>query len=123
MPSSRSLIPYVAYRLLGGALIFLMAASTLPAQTYRLAWPEAASHTLSVEIEVVPEADARSTEFQMPTWRPGRYIRQDYASAVWAAEAESSTGDPLPVEKAGPSTWRVTHAAGLEAIRLRYLGA
>ncbi|MFN0201112.1 MAG: hypothetical protein ACKVTZ_06300, partial [Bacteroidia bacterium] len=60
--------------------VFVFASFALKAEyNYTLAWEMPSTHTYKVSLQV--EANSgQSTDFQIAVWRPGRYIRQDYAA-------------------------------------------
>jgi predicted metalloprotease with PDZ domain len=75
---------------------------------YRLRWGQPQEFTFYVEIELEPQAGTH-TELQLPVWRPGRYIIQDYAAAVSRFEASDANGMPLSWKKSEKSVWRITN--------------
>ncbi len=79
------------------------------AGTYTLSWSKRYTHSYEITYRTSP-AEGSYTDFQMPIWRPGRYIRQDFAGAVSDFQATSLTNKKLKWAKISPSTWRVFHA-------------
>ena len=57
--------------------------------TYRLAMSRPVSHLfeVTIEIELAKDATAKSLDFQMPKWSPGRYAVFDFAKNVQEFEA------------------------------------
>ncbi|MFK7922925.1 MAG: M61 family metallopeptidase [Bacteroidia bacterium] len=86
---------------------------------YVLRWLTPNTHTLVIELTVEVGAEGY-TDFQVATWRPGRYILQDYAAAVSHFEARRPNSGPLRWEKTTPSTWRVYGEGGKITISYRY---
>ncbi|MEL6671688.1 MAG: PDZ domain-containing protein [Bacteroidota bacterium] len=74
--------------------------------TYTLDWLTPNTHTYLVSLEVAPSSGAL-TEFMLPTWRPGRYILQDYAAAVSHVEVVNEKGEAVSWRKTTPSVWSV----------------
>lgn len=73
---------------------------------YDLSWDNPSSHLYQISLT----ADAASgdyTDFQIPAWRPGRYIIQDYAAAVSQFAAKGAEGKSLNWTKIDNDTWRV----------------
>ncbi len=75
---------------------------------YRLYWATEGPFTYRVEVHA-PTSTGKYTDFRMPAWRPGRYILQNYAGAVYDFAAEGQDGTPLPWQKVDKDTWRVLH--------------
>ena len=72
---------------------------------YTLGWRDPATHLYDVSLSFMPESQD-SVDVHLPIWRPGRYVRQNYAANV----QEFSAGDgerALAFRKSGLSTWRV----------------
>ncbi len=85
---------------------------------YTLSWTNPQSHTFNISIES-PTTGSEYTDFQLPRWRPGRYILQDYAAAVSNFAAEAGD-EPLRFEKLESSRWRVYHPGYEGTIRVSY---
>jgi predicted metalloprotease with PDZ domain len=86
--------------------------------TYRLSMPRPVSHLFEVNIEVELPSDttAKSLDFQMPKWSPGRYAVFDFAKNVQQFQAlggicppvePKCVKPPLPVSRVDDQTWRV----------------
>ena len=84
--------------------------------TYHLAMSRPVSHLLEVTIEVTlaKDATARSMDFQMPKWSPGRYAVFDFAKNVQEVSARKACPAGLDCTLANPTiariddqTWRV----------------
>jgi predicted metalloprotease with PDZ domain len=84
---------------------------------YRIAWRQPNDHLFDIEIGFT--ASRRDPELMLPAWRPGRYLRQNYAANVRQWEARGTGGASLPIEKIAPSAWRV-RADRAEAVTVRY---
>lgn len=85
---------------------------------YVLSWkmPQHHIYHVTLEIEANP---AEFTDLYMATWRPGRYIRQDYAAAVGDISITDKNGKPLKWEKPNSSCWRVYASKG-EKLHVEY---
>lgn len=88
-----------------------------PAVRYRIGWDNPNEHLFDIEIAF--RARSRETELQLPAWRPGRYLIQNYAANIreWSARARGAGA--LPIEKRGKSTWVVTAKSGQDVV-VRY---
>lgn len=78
---------------------------------YRLRWGQPQEFTYFVEIELEPQPGG-FTELQLPVWRPGRYILQDYAGGVSRFAASDEKKKPLEWRKTEKSVWRVKNPDG-----------
>ncbi|MEL7533823.1 MAG: hypothetical protein AAFN10_21090, partial [Bacteroidota bacterium] len=108
------------YRLLFSLCGLLLTQSLFASDyEYVMRWLTPNTHTYVIELTVDAGAEGY-TDFQMATWRPGRYILQDYASAVSHFEARKPNSGPLKWEKTTPSTWRVYAEGGKVTIKYRY---
>jgi predicted metalloprotease with PDZ domain len=100
-------------------LLLLTLPTLLPAAVYEYTLKLLPPHTHTLAIELAVEADSQPyLDFQMATWRPGRYIYQDYAAAVSHFFAQTADGKPLRWHKVSPSAWRV-YPDG-EEVRISY---
>ena len=95
----------------------------LPSVTYHLAMSRPVSHLFEVTIgvDLGNDATAKSIDFQMPKWSPGRYAVFDFAKNVQEFKAahldckrHGETGSafdcavtPLPVARVDDQTWRI----------------
>lgn len=97
----------------------LFVATLLPAQSYQyeLSWQQAESHWYNVKLTADPAG--RTTDFQLPAWRPGRYYLQDYAAAVAGFAAVDAAGNKLQAQKVDNDTWRV-ESDGTQPITVEY---
>ena len=87
---------------------------------YTLQWLTPNTHTYVISLETQNQTNTY-TDFKLPSWRPGRYILQDYAGAVSHFEAKDASGNPLKWHKVDKDTWRVTHSQrGPVKITYRY---
>jgi predicted metalloprotease with PDZ domain len=87
---------------------------------YTISWREPHSHLYDVEL-TFEAAGQDSADVHLPVWRPGRYVRQNYAANVQEVTATAGD-DALPIRKVGLSTWRVTarEPGGLGRVTVRY---
>lgn len=75
---------------------------------YTLRWDKPNTHLYLISLSTEPQTDTY-TDFQIATWRPGRYIDQDYAAAVANFVAQNVDGTALSFVKINKNTWRVSH--------------
>jgi predicted metalloprotease with PDZ domain len=87
-----------------------MAESKREALRYRIGWTRPNDHLFDIRIEFT--AGRRNPELSLPVWRPGRYLRQNYAANVRQWRARIAGGPALPMDKTEPSRWRVQAARG-----------
>ncbi|MGQ9864549.1 MAG: M61 family metallopeptidase [Bacteroidia bacterium] len=74
---------------------------------YKLSWGNLLpAHTYQIEA-VFPKTEHSPVEVRLPAWRPGRYILQNFASAVWDFGAYDLKGNPLPWKKTEKDVWQV----------------
>lgn len=73
---------------------------------YRLSWDAPNSHLLRIEMTVTGE-QSPAVDFRLPSWRPGRYIIQDFVKNLRDFRAVDETGRPLPFRRLDKATWRV----------------
>ncbi|MBX7243209.1 MAG: hypothetical protein K1X92_15800 [Bacteroidia bacterium] len=85
---------------------------------YTLRWDKPNTHTYWIEIETEPQTES-TTEFRIATWRPGRYIAQDYAAAVGSFAVTDEKGNALKYVKTNKNTWRVNHG-NITKIKVKY---
>jgi predicted metalloprotease with PDZ domain len=84
---------------------------------YTIGWRDPATHLYDVSLTFVPDAQD-SVDVNLPIWRPGRYVRQNYAANV--QEFSASDGErALGFRKSALSTWRVA-TGGARRITVRY---
>ncbi|MEM6764849.1 MAG: hypothetical protein AAF824_06040 [Bacteroidota bacterium] len=76
---------------------------------YTLSWNKGHTHTYQITFRT-PQAEGAFTDVKLAVWRPGRYIRQDFAAGVSKFTASSLTGKKLKWVKVNPHTWRVYHS-------------
>lgn len=86
---------------------------------YTLSWEETNTFTYRVSLRTQPQK-GKFTDFQLPAWRPGRYILQNYAAAVSNFGAYDERGRPLSWTKVDKDTWRVTNPMRAKEIEIRY---
>ncbi|MFN2432937.1 MAG: M61 family metallopeptidase [Gemmatimonadota bacterium] len=87
----------------------LRAQAAEPMNEYTLGWENPATHLYDVSLTFSVEGQD-SVDVHLPVWRPGRYIRQNYAGNVQEFAATDARGRALDFHKSGLSTWRI--AAG-----------
>lgn len=86
--------------------------------TYRLSMSRPVSHLFEVviEVELPKDSAAKSLDFQMPKWSPGRYAVFDFAKNVQEFQALGGICPPVglkcvqpnfPVSRVDDQTWRV----------------
>jgi predicted metalloprotease with PDZ domain len=73
---------------------------------YTLRWSAPNEHTYIIEMRFARQPGA-TTDLKMPLWRPGRYITQDFAAAVYDFSARDGNQKPLNWQKTDKDTWRV----------------
>jgi predicted metalloprotease with PDZ domain len=87
---------------------------------YTLSWEAPQTHEYHISLSTAP-MEGTHTLFQLPAWRPGRYILQDFAAGVSFFEATDENGLPLNWQKTAAHDWRVENpASGPIAIRYRF---
>lgn len=84
--------------------------------TVRVPAPEA--HEAVIEA-VLPAAGRASLDLMMPTWSPGYYVVEDYASKVRNVVAATPEGRTLTVEKTRANHWTV-QTGGASEVHLTY---
>lgn len=90
-------------------LSLLLSVSAWAKYNYTLQWDKANTHTYRITMETAPQTEAY-TDVQSALWRPGRYITQDFAAAIWDVSAKDAAGNVLKIQKITKNTWRVFHA-------------
>ncbi len=85
--------------------------------TYRLLWAEEPPYTYRVIMRLSP-SKGPYTDLRMPSWRPGRYILQNYAGALYHFSAQTPDGQPLAWKKI-----RQRHVADLPHRKGLYAGS
>ena len=87
--------------------------------TYRLFWAEEPPYTYRVIMRLSP-AKGPYTDLRMPAWRPGRYILQNYAGALYHFSAQTPDGQPLAWKKTDKDTWRIFHTGKASTLEVSY---
>jgi len=98
--------------------------------TYRLSMSRPVSHLFEVviEVELSKDSTAKSLDFQMPRWSPGRYAVYDFAKNVQEFQALGGICPPaglecvqpdFPVSRVDNQTWRVT-TMNTDSLTVRY---
>lgn len=86
---------------------------------YVLDWEAPQTHTYHISL-TAPASEGEVTEFQIPSWRPGRYILQNYAASVSHFSAVDERGLMLRWTKTDKDTWAVNNPGGKRTITIRY---
>lgn len=88
---------------------------------YRLSFPAPEHHRVQVDavFRSLPEPPL---QLVMSSASPGRYARHDFAKNLVELTAADEKGEPLPVERTGPSTWTVATHRGTVRVRYRLFG-
>ena len=97
--------------------------------TYRLSMSRPMSHLfeVSIEVELPRDSQAKSLDFQMAKWSPGRYAVFDFAKNVQEFQALGGICPPnaqckmapLSVSRVDDQTWRVP-TVKVESLTVRY---
>jgi predicted metalloprotease with PDZ domain len=103
---------------LTAASFSLVAQSPLAPLAYTISFPNPASKTFTVDIDV-PTEKKPSVDLMMAIWSPGFYGIQNYADRITAFAATAPDGTALDVTKPNPSRWTVT-TAGRPTIHVTY---
>jgi len=85
---------------------------------YELKYCDPHKHFLNVEM-VVNEVEGEELEFQLPSWRPGRYELGDFAKNIQKLNAFDSEGNTLKFSKKTKDLW-VVSTNGSNSIVLKY---
>lgn len=88
------------------SLVTLLPVSAQPAINYAVTWDSPRDHYFSVSMEI-GNLTGQTVMVQIPAWRPGRYVMQNYVKYVVGFAAHTMTGESLPFEKVDKDTWRV----------------
>ncbi len=135
----RGILLRVAFLLLLVAVSFSVTVgrqeNQLRSITYRLSIPRPVSHLFEVviDVELPNEATAKSLDFQMPKWSPGRYAVFDFAKNVQefqayttncsvrsdARSAVNCQVSTFPVKRVDDQTWRV-QTQGAQKLTVSY---
>src|SRR5262245_40241853 len=103
---------HINRRLATSIAALLVITAALTAQTrldplvYTIRFPEPASKSFTVEVQV-PTGKQESVDLMMAIWSPGFYGIQNYADRVSNLTAKAADGSTLMVEKPKPSRWTV----------------
>lgn len=85
---------------------------------YTLRWDKSNTHSYWIEMETAPQNEGY-TEVQIATWRPGRYIAQEYAAAITGFVAKDGSGNTLKFTKTSKNTWRILHGK-IDKVKIKY---
>ncbi len=88
--------------------------------SYNLTWLRPNDHTFVVELLTQKQA-GDFTIFQIPAWRPGRYMLQNYSASISHFVAEDESGKKLSWDKIDKDSWKVKNPASAKLkITYRY---
>lgn len=73
-----------------------------------------------IQVTISFEAGENTPVLKIPSWRPGRYMLQQYATNIRDCSAKDQSGALLPVKKVNRNSWQVEAAAGT-AVTFTYL--
>jgi predicted metalloprotease with PDZ domain len=122
---NRSFRTFIARRLTLLLLLLATLSVVVAAQqnqrpiTYHLSMSRPVSHLfeVTIEVELANDAYAKSIDFQMPKWSPGRYAVFDFAKNVQEVSARLACPAGLdcalanpPITRVDDQTWRVATA-------------
>lgn len=89
--------------------VFLISKTLLAMNyNYQLSWAYPNSKIFIIQLET-QASDGAYTDFQIPAWRPGRYIMQDFAGGLSGFNAKDEDQKELSWKKIDKDTWRVTN--------------
>ncbi|WP_159468779.1 M61 family metallopeptidase [Dyadobacter sp. 3J3] len=90
---------------------------------YQISVTDPASHFLTITY-TIPEITTDQVEIQLPAWRPGRYEIQNFAKNIQFIEANSISGNKLPIRKITKDRWEVkTNSEKTVQIRYSFFAA
>ncbi len=92
--------------LLLATLMISLSASAQPSINYHVGWDDVDDHYYRVDMEVGGLGEP-TVDVQIPAWRPGRYIIQNYSRYITSFDAVGADGEHLPYKKVDKDTWRV----------------
>jgi predicted metalloprotease with PDZ domain len=138
MPNMKRIFAIMRLRRLSLSLLLVTTLSSIGAAqqdqplrsvTYRLGMSRPVSHLfeVTIEVELDKEAAAKTLDFQMAKWSPGRYAVFDFAKNVQEFEAlggicpaEAKCKRPAyPVSRIDDQTWRVS-TMNTHSLTIRY---
>lgn len=77
-------------------------------------------HFLQIEF-IVEKISGSELDLQLPAWRPGRYVLQNYAKNIRAFRVSDEKGNALPFKKITKDLWRVSFAGTAPSqVRVNY---
>ena len=85
---------------------------------YRISYTKAYRHFIDIDL-IVNEVKESQLEFQLPSWRPGRYELGDFAKNIKSCHAYDGDGNPLAVAKQNKDKWLV-ETQGSDCVHIRY---
>ena len=91
--------------------------------SYKFSFSAAQTHYLDVE-HIFEGVEGQSVQFQLPAWRPGRYVLQNFAKNIQKWQAVGSDGSILPSRKLTKDLWEVTTLGHTTiSVKLKYHAA
>ncbi|MFV1980112.1 MAG: M61 family metallopeptidase [Rhodothermia bacterium] len=97
------------------ALLGVLSVSPALAQLirYEVAWDTPNSHYFNVDM-TFSNPENGPVSVRIPSWRPGRYIIQDYARNIVRFAVHDGSGNPLAFRKTDKATWEIDASPGQE---------
>ncbi len=83
--------------------------------SYNLSWEQPNSHYLNISM-TIENFPGESVEVTIPSWRPGRYVIQNYAKNVVSFHAYDEKEAPLKHQKIDKGTWRIKKGSSTKVI-------
>lgn len=75
-------------------------------------------HFINIEC-IVKVTEDQTLNLQLPSWRPGRYMLQNFAKNIRAFAVYDQSGNSLPFEKVTKDSWVVT-VSGATQVHVKY---
>ncbi len=97
------------------ALLGVLSASPALAQLirYEVSWDTPNSHYFNVDM-TLSNPENGPVSVRIPSWRPGRYLIQDYARNIVRFAVRDGSGNPLDFRKTDKATWEIDASPGQE---------
>jgi predicted metalloprotease with PDZ domain len=109
--------------ILGFIVLLLFPTMAQADYNYQLRWGKPGEFTYYVSLSTAKNQGS-VTRFQIPAWRPGRYIMQNFAAAVSHFEAFDEKNQPLVWKKVHKDIWEVQNPTSNNiTIKYRYYAA
>jgi predicted metalloprotease with PDZ domain len=90
---------------------------SMPDIRYRIAPANPNAHLFHVELEI-DQPDANGQSLSLPNWIPGSYLIRDFSKHLIDLQAETASGEPLPITPVEKSHWQVAPHNG--PIKVQY---